>query len=81
MNDYMTALFDRFCGCPGIDETAEALRCKLSGQLGKEQRRLLLRLTDQQNAYCEQTAMDAFVRGFRLAMEIARELEENRDSL
>ena len=76
MNNYMTALFDRFCGCPGIDETAEALRCKLSGQLGKEQRRLLLRLTDQQNAYCEQTAMGAFVSGFRLAMEIARELEE-----
>ena len=81
MNDYMTALFDHFCGCPGIDETAEALRRRLSGQLGKEQRRLLLRLVDQQNAYCEQTAMDAFVSGFRLAMEIARELKENRDSL
>ena len=76
MNDYMTALFDRFCGCPGIDESAEALRCKLSGQLGKEQRCLLLRLVDQQNAYCEQTAMDAFVCGFRLAMEIARELRQ-----
>ena len=81
MNDYMTALFDRFCGCPGIDETAEAMRCRLSGQLGKEQRRLLLRLVDQQNAYCEQAAMGAFVSGFRLAMEIARELKENRDSL
>ena len=76
MNDYMTALFDRFCGCPGIDETAEAMRRRLSGQLGKEQRRLLLRLVDQQNAYCEQTAMDAFVRGFRLAMEIAMELRQ-----
>ena len=76
MNDYMTALFDRFCGCPGIDETAEAMRRRLIGQLGKEQRRLLLRLVDQQNAYCEQTAMDAFVSGFRLAMEIARELRQ-----
>ena len=81
MNDYMTALFDRFCGCPGVDEVAEEMRSRLGGQLGKEQRRQLLRLVDQQNAYCEQTAMDAFVCGFRLAMEIARELKENRDSL
>ena len=81
MNDYMTALFDHVCGCPGTDETAEALRRKLSGQLGKDQRRLLLRLVDQQNAYCEQAAMNAFVSGFRLATEIARELKENRDSL
>ena len=56
MNDYMTALYLRFCGSPEQDPEAEALAQELREHLNKEQRRMLLRLVDRCNSYCEAQA-------------------------
>ena len=74
MSDYMTALFLRFCGSPEQDPEAEALARELREQLGKEQRRTLLKLIDRSNSHCEAQAEAAFIAGFRLAAGIAMEL-------
>ena len=74
MNDYMTALYLRFCGSPEQDPEAEALARELREQLSKEQRRALLKLIDRSNSHCEAQAEAAFIAGFRLAAGIAMEL-------
>ena len=71
MNDYMTALLERF-GVRTLELTErreqvraaeETLRATLDG----DQRRLLLRLTDAHNALREETALCGFLSGWRLA--------------
>ncbi len=74
MNDYMTALYLRFCGSPEQDPEAEELARELREQLIKDQRRALLKLIDRCNSYCEAQAEAAFIAGFRLAAGIAMEL-------
>ena len=74
MNDYMTALYLRFCGPPEQDPEAEDLARELREQVGKEQRRTLLKLIDRSNSHCEAQAEAAFIAGFRLAAGIAMEL-------
>lgn len=74
MNDYMTALYLRFCGSPEQDPEAEELAQQLRERMDKEQRRTLLKLIDRYNACCEAQAEAAFIAGFRLAAGIAMEL-------
>ena len=76
MKDYMTALYLRFCGSPEQDPEAEALARQLRERLDKEQRRVLLKLLDRNNSYCEAQAEAAFIAGFRLAAGIAMELKD-----
>ena len=79
MNDYMTALLERF----GI-ETPELLayqartaaaEAKLKETLDADQRKLLLRLTDCQNTYREEAALNGFITGWRVASGIRDELD------
>ena len=79
MKDYMTALLERF-GTPSaetkeLQHKAKAAEDKLRQQLGKRNRRLLLRLVDAMDAYQFETELDAFTAGFRLADGIHRELD------
>lgn len=73
MNDYMKALMDEFYE-PSIDTETPRLQHALGEQLTKEQRKLLLRIIDEKNLYCENATLDSFIAGFRLAAGIARDL-------
>ncbi len=71
------ALYDRFCGeLPKQDKQVEALRCELGKTLTREQRKMLLKITDLNLAFCDDTAFTCFVIGFRVASGIAAELKD-----
>ena len=75
------ALYDRFCSnLPKQDEQAEALRCELGKTLTQEQRKMLLKITDLNLAFCDDAAFASFVIGFRVASGIAAELKDTHYS-
>ena len=80
MNDYMTALLERFkietANSTTITEQVKTAENHLREQLGKEQRRLLLRLTDLHSALREEAQLGGFIAGYRLAEGIHKELDE-----
>ena len=78
MNDYMTALYQRFFREPDVTELEEEIeqtRQEVRGCLSKEERRKLLQLVDLQNLLREETSLASFTAGFKLAWGIAKELE------
>ena len=78
MNDYMTALHQRFCREPDfseLEEEIEQTRQEVRDCLDKLQRRRLMHLVDTQNLLREETSLASFTAGFKLAWGIARELE------
>ena len=79
MNEYMTALLERFkietANSATITEQVKAAEDHLREQLGKEQRRLLLRLIDLHSALREEAQLGGFVAGYRLAEGIHKELD------
>ena len=79
MADYMKALWEQFYGFVPSDMESEDLRRSLSGQLTKEQRRLLLRIVDRKNLYCERVSQESFTAGFRLAWGIVSEAIMKKD--
>ena len=72
--DYLTALYDRFCGRIETDAEAEEMRHALGEKLDREQHRLLLAYSDKLYAFCEENSVSSFICGFRLAACIAAEL-------
>ena len=78
MNDYMTALHQRFYREPNfseLEEEIEEARQEVRDCLDKMQRRRLMHLVDTQNLLREETSLASFTAGFKLAWGIARELE------
>ena len=78
MNDYMTALHQRFFREPdfsALEEEMEQARQEVRDCLDKLQRRKLMQLVDAQNLLREETSLASFTAGFKLAWWIARELE------
>ena len=78
MNDYMTALYQRFYREPDfseLEEEIEKARQEVRDCLDKMQRRRLMYLVDTQNLLREETSLASFTAGFKLAWGIARELE------
>ena len=78
MNDYMTALHQRFYREPDfseLEEEIEETRQEMRDCLDKMQRRRLMYLVDTQNLLREETSLASFTAGFKLAWGIARELE------
>ena len=78
MNDYMTALHQRFFQEPDfteLEEEIEQTRQEVRDCLDKLQRRKLMQLVDAQNLLREKTSQASFTAGFKLAWGIARELE------
>ena len=79
MNDYMIALLERFkietANSAAMAEQIKTAEDHLREQLGKEQRRLLLRLTDLHSALREEAQPGGFISGYRLAEGIHRELD------
>ena len=78
MNDYMTALHQRFFQKPDFTELLEKIkqaRQEVRNCLDKLQRRKLMQLVDAQNLLREKTSLASFIAGFKLAWGIAKELE------
>ena len=78
MNDYMRALHQRFYREPDfsdLEEDIENTRQEVRNCLDKLQRRRLMHLVDTQNLLREEISLASFIAGFKLAQEIAKELE------
>ena len=78
MNDYLTALHQRFYREPDfseLEEEIEEARQEVRDYLDKMQWRRLMYLVDVQNLLREKTSQASFTAGFKLAWGIARELE------
>lgn len=78
--EYMRALFYRFV--PQVKRNTElyAYMDQLKETLNPEQRKLLLHLTDEETAYCDDQALESFVCGYCLGSGIAEELRGHRYS-
>ncbi len=80
MNDYMSALHQRFFQKPDFTELKEEIelaRREVRDCLNKVQRRKLMQLVDAQTLLRDETSLASFTAGFKLAWEIAKELEWN----
>ena len=84
MNDTLRLLHNRFyTPLPMAESEQEVETChrQLIERLDKPERKLVLRIIDAQNLMIEQRSVDSFICGFRLAWEMANELnhfETNR---
>lgn len=77
MYDYMTALQKRFCrevSYREIEEKVAMLRKNLASKLSGEEWEWILALVDEQDLLREQSNLDNFIAGFRLACGIIMEL-------
>ena len=87
MNDILNQLYTRFYAPLPMGESEQEIEdChrQLIERLDKPERKLVLRIIDAQNLMIEQRSVDSFIYGFRLALEMANELnhyEENRHPL
>ncbi len=87
MNETLRLLYDRFyTPLPMAESEQEVEIChrQLIERLDKPERKLVLRIIDAQNLMIEERSVDSFICGFRLAWEMASELnhyEENRHPL
>lgn len=79
MNDYMTALLERFqietLELSAYQARTAAAEAKLKETLNAEQRKLLLQLSDCENAYRQEAALCGFLSGCRLANGVRDELD------
>lgn len=77
MNKTLTALYDSFYTPPQSAEAhadIQAIHAQFIQKLDKPERRLVLRLIDVKDQLAEETSMDSFICGFRLAWRLANEL-------
>ena len=82
MNDYMTALHQRFFQKPDFTELKEEIelsRREVRDSLDKVQRRKLMQLVDAQTLLREETSLASFTAGFKLAWGLCQELGEPYD--
>ena len=77
MNNTLRLLYNRFyIPLPVEDAEQEVSTCHrlLIERLNKSERKLVLRIIDAENLITEERSMDSFICGFRLAWEMANEL-------
>ena len=83
MNDILKQLYDRFyTPLPMTEAEQEIEDChkQLIERLEKPERKLVLRIIDAQNLMIEQRSVDSFICGFRLAWELAGELDHYQEN-
>lgn len=84
MHDTLKLLYDRFYTPLPMEEAEQEIETchqQLIERLDKPERKLVLQIIDAQNLMIEQRSVDSFICGFRLALEMANELnhfETNR---
>ena len=80
MPDYMRALYQRFGkaspGAKELEDEIKQIEKQLKEQMDIPQRKLLLRLTDEESELRAESSLYAFIAGYRLACGIHRELME-----
>lgn len=80
MYDYMKALLQRFDThskqAAALEKSIEKTRKNLANRLTKSERKMLLRLSDLENALRDETSLNSFVCGYRLASGIHQELSK-----
>ena len=77
MRDYMMALHQRFCkepDCREIRKGLEAVYQDLHQVLDQRGQVQLLKLADLENELLDETSLESFLSGFKLALGIAAEL-------
>ena len=77
MNETLRLLYDKFyTPLPMVESEQEVETChrQLIERLDKSERKLVLQIIDAQNLMIEQRSVDSFICGFRLAWEMANEL-------
>ena len=77
MKDYMMALHQRFCKEPECREIKEQIReveQELHQKLDRRGQAQLLKLADLENELLDETSLESFLSGFKLALGIAAEL-------
>lgn len=77
MNKTLASLYDSFYTPPQAADTRaeiKAIHQQLIQKLDKPERRLVLRLVDAKDRLSEETSIDSFICGFRLAWRLANEL-------
>lgn len=77
MDDALKQLYDRFyTPLPMVEAEQEIEAChkQLIKRLEKPERKLVLRIIDNQGLIAEERSMDSFYYGFKLALELAYEL-------
>ena len=77
MKDYMMALHQRFCKKPECREVRtelEAVHQNLYQALDRRGQEQLLKLADLENELLNETSLESFLSGFKLALGIATEL-------
>ena len=77
MRDYMMALHQRFCKepeCREVRKELEAVHQDLYQALDRQGQEQLLKLADLQNELLDETSLESFLSGFKLALGIAAEL-------
>lgn len=83
MNKTLTALYDSFYTLPQAADTRAEIKTihkQLILKLDKPERRLVLRLIDAKDRLAEETSIDSFICGFRLAWRLANELNNYPES-
>lgn len=80
MYDYMKALLQRFETPSGqtaaLEKAVKRAYKKLAGRLSTSERKMLLRLSDLEDALRDEACLDSFMCGYRLAQGIQQELAE-----
>ena len=82
MNETLRLLYDKFyTPLPMVESEQEVETChrQLIERLDKPERKLVLRIIDAENLITEERSMDSFICGFRLAWDIANELNYYMD--
>ena len=77
MKDYMMALHQRFCKEPECREIKQQIReveRDLHQALDRRGQAQLLKLADLENELLDETSLESFLSGFKLALGIAAEL-------
>lgn len=77
MKDYMMALHQRFCKEPECQEIKQQIReveRDLHQTLDRRGQERLLKLADLENELLDETSLESFLSGFKLALGIAAEL-------
>ena len=77
MKNYMMALHQRFCkepDCREVRKELEAVHQDLYQVLDRRGQAQLLKLADLQNELLDETSLESFLSGFKLALGITAEL-------
>ena len=77
MRDYMMALHQRFCKepeCREVRKQISEVEQELHQKLDRRGQAQLLKLADLENELLDETSLESFLSGFKLALGIAAEL-------